>query len=227
MRIATLVVTIFSFFAAGPALAQDRPVHVNIGGGPTFALGDLADRFSTGWGPAIGVTFDVNPRVAVQFEYAYRYLALNDDLDIQAGRFDANHTTHQLDFNLVANLTSSDTGPRPYLIAGPGMYYRSVEVTEYEGAGIVCDPWLYLCGTYPIESVVGSRGGWDFGMNFGAGVGFRFEGGEFFVETRYHYVWGPEITVGDGGAAQLPAGVPQDTRKANSSYWPLTFGVRF
>ena len=54
-------------------------MHVNIGGGPTFILGDLGDHFSTGWGPAIGVTFDVKPRIRVQFEYAYRYFSLNDD----------------------------------------------------------------------------------------------------------------------------------------------------
>jgi Outer membrane protein beta-barrel domain len=227
MRIATFVITIVTIFSGGRALAQDRPVHVNIGGGPTFVLGDVADRFSTGWGPAIGVTFDVNPRIGVQFEYAYRYQPLKDDVDVQAGRFDANHTTHQLDFNLVATLTSSDSGPRPYIIAGPGMYYRSVEITEYEGTGVICDPWIYVCGTYPVSSVVGSRGGWDFGVNFGAGVGLRFEGGEFFIESRYHYVWGPDVPTGSNGSGQLPPGVTPDTRKANSSYWPLTFGVRF
>ena len=74
------------------------------------------------------------------------------------------------------------------------MYYRSVEITEYLGNGVICDPYWYVCGTYPIEGVVGSRGGWDFGFNFGGGVGFGIgETAEFFVETRYHYVWGPEF----------------------------------
>ena len=54
------------------------------------------------------------------------------------------------------------------------MYHRKVEITEYEGSGIICDPWYYVCGSYPIESVVGSRGGWDFGFNVGAGVGLHW-----------------------------------------------------
>ncbi len=52
------------------------------------------------------------------------------------------------------------------------MYNRSVEITEYVGNGVICDPYWYMCGTYPVEDVVGSRGGWDFGFNIGGGVGF-------------------------------------------------------
>ncbi|MGZ7281875.1 hypothetical protein ACXWQV_10025, partial [Streptococcus pyogenes] len=51
--------------------AQDRKIHVNIGGGPTFNAGDLGDHFGNGWGPAVGVTFDgPNSRLGFQFEYA-------------------------------------------------------------------------------------------------------------------------------------------------------------
>ena len=101
------------------------------------------------------------------------------------------------------------------------MYNREIEITEYEGNGIVCDPWFYICGSYPIESIVGSRGGWDFGFNIGGGVGLPIgEGLEFYVETRYHHVWGPEIT-----PENLPSATT--TAKANGQYWPLTFGFRF
>ena len=210
---------------AGSARAQDdRRVHVNFGGGPTFIFGDLGERFSTGWGPAVGVTFDVNPRIGVQFEYAYRWFQVKDEIDIQAGKFSANHQTHQLAFNMVANLTNPDSPVSFYVTAGPGMYNRKVEITEYEGNGIICDPWYYICGTYPIESIVGSRGGWDFGFNVGAGVGLPIgEGLQFYIETRYHQVWGPEVTP--------PAGFPvpnsASSTKANGQYLPLTFGFRF
>ena len=70
----------------------------------------------------------------------------------QAGRFSANHQTHQLAFNMIANLTNPDSAVSFYVTAGPGMYNRKVEITEYEGNGIICDPWYYVCGTYPIES---------------------------------------------------------------------------
>ena len=74
------------------------------------------------------------------------------------------------------------------------MYYRKVEITEYEGTGLICG-W-YVCGAYPVTSVVGSRGGWDFGFNVGAGIGFRMgDDAEFFVESRYHYVAGGDVEV--------------------------------
>ena len=173
--------------------------------------------FSTGWGPAVGVTFDVNPRIGVQFEYAYRWFQVNDDIDIQAGKFSANHQTHQLAFNMIAKLTKPDSPVTFYITAGPGMYNRKVEITEYEGNGIICDPWYYVCGTYPIESIVGSRGGWDFGFNVGAGVGLPIgEGLQFYIETRYHQVWGPEFVP--------PAGIAvpntTTTKKADGQYFP-------
>ena len=96
---------------------------------------------------------------------------------------------------------------------------RSVEITEYIGTGVICDPYWYVCGTYPVEAVVGSRGGWDFGFNFGGGVGFGLgESAEFYVETRYHYVGGPEIP------ADAVAGAGGST---NGNYLPITFGFRF
>ena len=94
----------------------------------------------------------------------------------------------------MANLTKPASPVRGYVVAGPGAYYRKVEITEYVGSGVICDPWYYVCGTYPVTAVVGSRGGWDFGFNVGGGVGFKIgESSEFFIETRYHYVAGPEI----------------------------------
>jgi opacity protein-like surface antigen len=210
---------------SGSARAQDdRRIHVNFGGGPTFNFGEIGERFSTGWGPAVGVEVVVNPRIGVQFEYAYRWFQVKDEIDIQAGRFSANHQTHQLAFNVITRLTSPDSPVRVYFTAGPGMYHRGVDITEYEGNGVICDPWLYLCGTYPIESIRASRNSWDFGFNVGGGVGLPIgEGLEFYIETRYHHVWGPEFTP--------PVGFPTPTSttesKANGQYWPLTFGFRF
>ena len=227
MRIVKAVLFAVGLLAILPGVgnAQDKRVHVNIGGGPTFMGGDLGDRFETGWGPAFGVTFDANERVGFQVEYAYRWFNVNDHIDAQAGRLSANHQTHQLDFNLVANLTPAGSPARVYVVAGPGAYYRKVEITEYVGSGIICDPWYYVCGTYPVDAVIGSRGGWDFGFNVGGGVGFNLgEGGvEFYIETRYHYVKGPDFTP--------PAGFPQPLASSGTSadghYTPLTFGFRF
>ena len=219
--VAVAAATIAGLINPSVAAAQDRRIHVNIGGGPTFPLGEVDERFNMGWGPALGVSFDITPRVAAQFEYAYRLFELEEDR--QLGLLSADHSIHQLDFNATATLTPPDSNIRVFAIAGPGMYHRNFAITRYEGAGYICDPYLYVCGTYPIESIVGERSSWDFGINIGAGVGFRFEGVEFYVESRYHYVWGPEITP----SGQLPAGAPTGPLSTNSSYWPVTFGFRF
>jgi len=217
MRIAHFVLAGALLVALTPAVsqAQDRKWHVNFGGGPTFNAGDIGDHFGNGWGPAIGVDFDFNENLAFQFEYAYRWFDIKDDAPFfGATAFSANHQTHQLDFNIVAGLAPRGSAVRPYLVAGPGMYYRSVEITEYVGSGIICDPYWYVCGTYPIEAIIGSRGGWDFGFNVGGGVGFGLgESSEFYIEMRYHWVQGPDLEGTD--------------ETATGSYYPLTFGFRF
>jgi hypothetical protein len=225
MRIAKNVLFSTLLLAFMPAIgsAQDKPIHFNIGGGPTFVSGDLGDRFSMGWGPAIGVTFDTSEKIGFQFEYAYRWFALKDEADAAIGLLDANHTTHELSGNIIMNLTQPDSPVRFYIAAGPGMFYRSVEITRYAGTGVVCDPWYYVCGTYPIEAVLGSRGGWDFGFNIGGGVGFGIgETAEFFVESRFHYVLGPEFTP----ETSVPA-AENRSGSTNGTYYPLTFGFRF
>ena len=215
--------------AMAPALAsaQDKKVHVNVGGGPTFLSGDLGSHFSTGWGPAAGVTFDASKQLSFQVEYAYRYFQSENIAVLGATEFAANHTTHQLDFNVEATLTKPDTRARVYVIAGPGMYYRSVEITQYVGTGVICDPFWYVCGYYPVTDVLGSRGGWDFGFNIGGGVGFKIsDDAEFYIESRYHYTWGPDI---QPQAATLPSGTVLSSNGGSTSgyYVPLTFGFRF
>jgi hypothetical protein len=229
MRIASLGLVAAALLAFTPAvgLAQEKGVHVNIGGGPTFNLGDMGEHFKTGWGPAVGITLDApGHKVAFQFEYAYRWFDIKDDAPVFAGTtLSANHTTHQLDFNLILNVTHPESPVRAYVVAGPGAYYRQVEITKYEGSGVICDPFWYVCGTYPVTSVLGSRGGWDPGFNVGGGVGFRIgDASEFFIESRYHYVAGPNIS----SNTTLPAGTTTSSGgSANGSYWPLTFGFRF
>ena len=152
MRIVKIIVVAAGLLAFTPAVgsAQEKTVHFNIGGGPTFVLGDLADKFDTGWGPAVGLTFDVNDNVGIQVEYAYRWFQIPDQADAAIGLLDANHQTHEISANIIADLTPADSAVRFYIAAGPGMYNRKVEITRYAGTGVVCDPFYYVCGTYPV-----------------------------------------------------------------------------
>jgi hypothetical protein len=213
-------------FTPATGSAQDKHVHYNIGVGPSFIAGDLGSHFSTGWGPALGVTLDMPDKpFGFQFEYAYHNFSQNDNAILPvATSLSANHQTHQLDFNFVANLTPRDSDVRAYVVAGPGAYYRRVQIATYVGSGIICDPFWYMCGAYPANDVLGSRGGWDIGVNVGGGIGFRLgKDGEFYIETRYHYVSGPEIT----STTAAPVGTTFTGGKATGNYIPLTFGLRF
>jgi hypothetical protein len=220
MRIVRCIVIGAVLLALAPSVgsAQDKKFHVNIGGGPTFNAGDLGDHFGNGWGPPIGVIIDATPKLGLQFEYVYRWFDIKDDAPFfGATRFSANHQTHQLAFNVVASLTPAGSPVRPYVVAGPGFYDRKVEITEYVGNGVICDPYYYVCGVCPVTDVVGSRGGWDFGSNVGGGVGFGIgETSEFFVEMRYHFVAGPEITAATPLPTGAAAGEPGSTNAATT-----------
>ena len=88
---------------------------------------------------------------------------------------------------------------------------------------MICDPYYYVCGTYPVEAVLGSRGGWDFGFNIGAGVGFGARRlGRVLHRVEVSLRVGPGDRVGDAAAGSAGTG-----GSANGQYLPLTFGFRF
>jgi hypothetical protein len=86
----------------------------------------------------------------------------------------------------------------------------------------VCNPYWYVCypTLVPVDRIIGDRSSNDFGINFGAGVTFGANA-KFYVETRYHYVWGPTVRP----EVALPGG--QTEFSTNAGYFPLTFGVRW
>jgi opacity protein-like surface antigen len=229
MRTIVLVFTLLAAGAPAALYAQDKPVEVNFGGGVSFPTGDLADRFDTGWNGAVGVTFNVSPTIGFQAEYLYqrfggpdRQISLlptpvDDDSDT-LGTIESNHQVHAGTFNLVVRSNSGSVG-NAYFLAGPGIYNRKVQLTSPSvGYTTVCDPYWLVCypGLVPVDTIIGDRSSTDFGVNVGAGLTFG-HAAKFYVEARYHYVWGKKITApGDG-----------TEYSTNASYFPITFGFRF
>ena len=201
---------------AGSARAQDdRRIHVNFGGGPTFIFGDIGERFSTGWGPAVGVTFDVNPRIGIQFEYAYRWFQVKDELDIQAGKFSANH--QHAPAGVQHGREADESRQRRDVLCdrrSRACTTGEIEITEYEGNGIICDPWFYVAARYPIESIVGSRGGWDFGFNVGAGVGLPIGEG---LRVLHRVALSPCLGTGSHPARGLSSSERRPRRRRTAS----------
>jgi opacity protein-like surface antigen len=206
-------------------LAQTKPVEVNVGSGVSFPVGNLADSFDTGWNGAIGITFNVNPAVGIQAEYLYQRFSGPDRTfpnlapEPNAGDtilIESNHQMHAGTFNLVVRSTGRGA-VGGYFLVGPGIYHRIVQLTTPSvGFTTVCDPYWLVC--YPVavstDAIVGDRSSNDFGMNVGGGLTFG-HAAKFYVEARYHYVWGPKITAGGTDYA------------TNAQYFPITFGVRF
>lgn len=206
------------------ALAQDKPVQFNIGGGVTFPVGDVADTFDTGWNFAAGLTFNTNEVVGFQAEYQFHRFGgperLFDDVINPGGQrilIESNQQMHVGTFNVVLR-AGGTSGVRAYLLAGPGVYNRKVQLTTpTTGVITVCDPYWLIC--YPTavstDAIIGDRSATDFGINVGGGVNF----GAFYAEARYHYVWGSDITPAGGAGGQ--------SYSTNASYFPITFGFRF
>ena len=213
-----------------PARAQDRAVQLNIGGGFTTPVSDVSERFGTGGGFNIGVIFQppASP-VGFQVEYGYNGLAGEDKqipisptpsgIFTDTALIESHHNMQYIDFNAIFRPTG-DSLIKPYGIGGFGAYYRSVSLTTPSvGYTTWCDPYWYVC--YPtlvqVDQIIGDRSSWDPGFNIGAGVTIALgESAQFYVEARWHYMWGPEFTDANGVS-----------QKANGQYVPVTFGFRF
>jgi opacity protein-like surface antigen len=221
--------------AATSTAAQDvKPIQLTLGGGWTGVYGPAKDHIGGAGNFTLGVLFNVNPIISLQGEYAWNgakkkqiNLPVSPTPPIVGGAvsdpFYADGNMQYGDFNVLVHAPTHSKA-RPYGIVGAGVYYRPINITTPAiGVTTICDPWWYVCYpvAVPVDQVVGSRSSTDFGMNFGGGIDFRIhEHASFYVEVRYHYVWGPTISV--------PAGVtPPSNLKANGQFLPITFGFRF
>jgi hypothetical protein len=225
--------TVFSAIAAvlllvAPAFAQDKPVEFNAGFGATFPVSNLKNDFDAGWNGEFGVTFFVKPTVGLQAEYGYHHMNGPERTfpDLTPGAtgsvlIESNHHMHIGTFNLVVR-SHSRGAVGGYFLVGPGVYQRTIQLTTPSvGFITVCDPYWLIC--YPAavstDAIVGDRSSTDFGMNFGGGITFGHEA-KFYMEFRYHYVWGPKIA-----AVGTPAA--SGGTSTNVQYFPITFGFRF
>jgi hypothetical protein len=216
-----------------PAFAQN-PVNFSFGAGFTAPNSEVRDRLGNGYNFTIGLQGNLTPAIGIEGLYSFNGLG---DKRISVPVFpvptplDGVPTDFSADMNMQYGTASlvvqrPEGGVRPYGLVGGGVYYRPIRVTT-PGVGWVpgyCDPWWYVCypgGWVETTNVVGERSSTDFGMVFGGGVNF----GVIFAELRYHYIWGPEVTVNQ--PSQPIAGVETDTRKANGQFLQTTFGVRF
>jgi opacity protein-like surface antigen len=222
--------------AVAPAVAQDKPVEVNIGFGWIFPItSGLKNDFNAGWTGTIGATFWVNPKVGIMAEYTYDHMNGPDKTvllspgpglpAVNNGLIQSNHQIHSGIFNVVFRpVPHPQGGVNGYILVGGGIYHRIINLTTPSaGYTTICDPYWYVCypALVPIDVIIGSRSSNDFGFDVGGGIEFGHEA-KFYIESRYTYVWGPTVTV--PAAVQPYAAGSYGT---SATYIPLTFGVRF
>jgi hypothetical protein len=224
-----------SIMAPPMAQAQDKRVHVSLGGGWTAPNSEVADRLGQGYNFNFGVDVAVNPVFAIEGLYSFNGLGEKAialpvaPCEGCAGVPTDFFANMNMQYGTVSAVFQRPQGSvKPYGLVGMGVYYRPIEVTT-PGVGWVpgyCDPWWYVCypgGFVPVDNIVGERSSTDFGMVFGGGARF----GVFFAELRYNYIWGPTI---EGQATNLPASVSTADlagKKANGQFVQTTFGFRF
>ena len=221
--------------AGARAEAQDRPGGINFGGGWTFPVSGLNDSFDTGWNVVIGGTYNITPTVGFLAEYQYhrmggpdRVIPIADQPGLPAtssGLIESNHQIHSGIFDLVFKTPQAPVGG--YVLGGVGIYHRLVQLTTPSvGYTTICDPYWYVC--YPtlvsVDTIIGDRSSDDFGINIGGGITFGADG-KFYVEARWHYVFGNKIepqTLPISGTVVCP-----NECSTSAQYIPLTLGFRW
>jgi hypothetical protein len=235
MRVGWLMLVSIAAFAASPARGQApmpdpyeptagvTPGHItwNFGGSVLVPVSSSSDVSDVGGGLAVGLTFNAHKKAGIQLEYGANWSSLkNNSPRLNAAGIQGHGFLQYFNANVVVHPGHADRVGF-YLIGGGGLYYRNIDVTRIEGTAVVpyCDPFLYYCSATPVsvQSVLGSRSSWDWGVDGGAGLTFAVSPPlRLYVEARYHYIWGPTFTGANG-----------QRQTANGQYIPVTFGIQF
>jgi len=209
---------------SSPAAASDRPFFFSLGGGVTTPVGGVGDSLGAGGQVTFGLGYKVQPKLTLFGEYNFsslgdEVLELPQPLITDTQTFSGNGW-YQYGGGGVTFTPWQSAKSSVYVLGGAGVYYRSVYVTTpATGLVTICRPDWFICFPTPVtvDEVVASRNTTDPGVSFGGGFTYRLSDlATFFVEARYHYVWGPDVQAPSGG-----------TQKADAQFFPITFGFRF
>jgi hypothetical protein len=213
-----------TFAAAGAHADGDergRPYSFQLGAQWVEPLASARVRFSSGLGFGLGVTLRPLPLLGFQAAYAVSVFDVRSGV-VPGAHIDGDQLLQSWSLRVI--LTPVHAGRFGfYLIAGPGLYVRHVDIAAVQGQGVapVCDAWLLVCGrSVAVSSLPGGRDALEFGVQGGLGVSVAVEPHtRVFAEARYEIVWGDELR-----AVQAPSGMPS---RANQEYVPIVLGVDF
>ena len=234
MRSKTVFVLVVSLLGSLPYVASaQRPVNFSFGGGYTQPNAEVSDRLGGGFNFNIGLQGNVTPVIGIEGLYSFNGFG-DKDLTLNVADNPGNPTIPTPFSGDIEHAVRNgepdraEAGRRSQAVRACGdrcLLSQDPLDDAWRGLGAgYCDPWWYVCypgGWVETTNIIGDRSSTDFGMSFGGGVNF----GAFYGELRYHYVWGPEVTVNQ--PTPPIAGVTVDSSKANGQFLQTTFGFRF
>jgi len=202
----------------GTANAQWSRLELGVGAGfsaPQARMGNLVD---TGWNFDVRGGFRAHgdpdrpsPQLALDLDFNYNQWNLNTAALDRFGEPDGHTTIWSLSFTPVLR-GSPRWHVSPYALAGPGLYYRNLTLTQPALVNtLACDPFFGFCfpATIGVNQVVASSTTYKMGVNAGGGIEFRLGQSNLkaFGEARYSRMF--------------------TTHGADLSFVPVTFGLRW
>ncbi len=201
--------------ALGTALAQETDnfshIDASVGAGFTEPAGHGGKNMNTGWNFDVRGGYRATENVALDLDFNYNRWNLNSAALARFGEPGGYTTIWSLSFTPVI-YGSPHWHIAPYVLAGPGLYYRNLSLTQ---PGLInslaCDPFWGYCfpATFGVDQVVGSATTYKMGFNAGAGLEFPFGHSplKVFGEARYSRMF--------------------TTHGEDLTFVPVTFGLRW
>jgi opacity protein-like surface antigen len=211
----TLLLGFVGVCASGVAYAQESEpfshFDASVGGGFTEPAGRAGNNVNTGWNIDVRGGYRATRNFALDLDFNYNRWNLNNAALARFGE-PGGYTTIW-----SASLTPVFYGSphwhiQPYALAGPGVYYRNLSLTQ---PGLInsfyCDPFWGYCypATFGVNQVVDSATTYKMGFNAGAGLEFPLGHSplKVFGEARYSRMF--------------------TTHGNDLTFVPVTFGLRW
>lgn len=197
--------------ALGQENGQWSHADVSVGGGFSEPLARAGNSLDRGWNVDVRGGYKPSPHLALDLDFNYNRWNLNSGALARYGE-PGGYTTIWSASLLPTFYASPRWHVTPYVMAGPGVYYRNLSLTQ---PGLVntfsCDPFFGFCypATLGVEQVVASSTTYKMGLNGGAGLEVPLGSTplKVFGEARYSRMF--------------------TTHGADLTFVPVTFGIRW
>ena len=204
----TLAFLFFSLLIS-QCFAQDHQrFNVSAGAGMSIPTADASGNFNTGWNLDFRGGVNLNRNFLADLDFSYNHWGLTNAALTNFGEPGGYADVWSLTFAPEIRMAPGKLID-PYIIAGAGLYHRSLNLTQPANLQTVfCDPFFGYCypATVSTNVVVASFGTYKPGFNAGGGLEFRLGGHlKAFAEARYNAMF--------------------TTHGPNLTYVPVTFGI--